>query len=144
MKKFYSYIVAALLMAGFIGGQSNLAVGQERGTSNYTITFGIGSGDGSSASTSTACSTIVSAGSSYLDGDLAAASSVYYNGGSGLKLGASSSSGAIKMNLSTTGKAYATTIVVSAKRYNTSKSVNLSVNSGTAQTINNSSDIAVH
>ena len=104
---------------------------------SYTITFSTGSGDGTSASTSTACSTIVSAGSSYLSGNLVTATYVYYNGGSGLKLGKGGGAGTIKMNLASS--VTPTSIVVSAKRYNTSKAVTLKVNGGTGQDISNSS-----
>jgi hypothetical protein len=115
--------------------------GQEKGEPSYTITFATGSSDGTAASTSTACSTIVSAGSTYLSGNLVTATNVYYGGASGLKLGKSNNgAGNLKMNLSTSGQAYATTVVVSAKRYNTSKSATLSVNGGTNQTISNSTE----
>ena len=99
----------------------------------YTITFSKGSGDGTSASTSTACSTIVSDGSSYLSGNLATATKVYYGGSNGLKLGTSSASGTIKMNLAS--NVTPTSIVVSAKRYNSSKAATLKVNGSTAQNI---------
>lgn len=105
--------------------------------SSYTITFNTGSGDGTSCSTSTACSTVVSSGSSYLSGNLATATNVYHSGSEGLKLGKSSGAGVIKMNLSTSGQKTPTSIVVSAKRYNTN-SATLSVNGSTAQTITNS------
>ena len=107
---------------------------------SYTITFSTGSGDGTSASTSTACSTIVSAGSSYLSGNLVTATYVYYNGGSGLKLGKGGGAGTIKMNLASS--VTPTSIVVSAKRYNTSKAVTLKVNGGTGQDISNSSSFS--
>ena len=98
---------------------------------SYTITFKKNSGDGSSVSTSTACSTIVSEGSSYLSGNVVTATSVYYNGGSGLKLGTSSGAGTIKMNLasSVTPKS----IVVSAKLYRSDKAATLKVNGSAAQ-----------
>ena len=103
---------------------------------SYSITFNTGSGDGTEASTSTSCSTIVSTGSNYLSGNLATATRVYYNGGSGLKLGASSNkAGTLKMNLSSTGQVTPTSIVVNAKRYNSSKTVNLSVNGSETQAI---------
>ncbi len=100
---------------------------------SYTITFGTGSGDGSTASTSTACSTIVSAGSSYLSGNLATATKVYYNGSNGLKLGASSAAGIVKMNLA--NSVTPTSIVVRAKLYNSSKSATLKVNGSATQSV---------
>lgn len=101
---------------------------------SYTITFKTGTGDGSSASTSTACSTIVSAGSSYLSGNLATATRVYYGGSAGLKLGASSDAGVLKMNLANNVKP--TSIVVNAKRYN--KAATIAANGKTAQNLTSS------
>ena len=72
MKRKFTFLIAALCALTLIT-QSTRLWGQEKGTSNYTITFGTGSGDGTSASTSTACSTIVSAGSGYLSGNLVTA-----------------------------------------------------------------------
>ena len=103
---------------------------------SYTITFATGSGDGTNGSTSTPCSTVVSDGASYLDGNLATAIRVYYAGGSGLKLGASSSAGEIKMNLAANVKA--TTIVVNAKLYNSSKTATIAANGKTAQSMTGS------
>ncbi len=100
---------------------------------SYTITFSTGSGDGSTASTSTACSTIVSAGATYLTGNLAIATKVNHSGDYGLKLGTSSAAGIIKMNLSATGCVTPTSIIVRAKRYN--KAATLSVNGETAQNV---------
>ena len=100
---------------------------------SYTITFKTGNGDGSSASTSTACSTIVSDGSSYLSGNLVTATNVYYNGGSGLKLGTSSAAGVLKMNLA--ANVTPTSVVVRAKRYNATKAATIAVNGKTAQNV---------
>ena len=99
----------------------------------YTITFSTGSGDGTSASTSTACSTIVSDGSSYLSGNLATATKIYYSGSGGLKMGTSSAAGVIKMNLASS--VTPTSIVVSAKLYNSSKATTLKVNGSDTQSI---------
>ena len=116
-----------------------LVVGSMNGwADSYTITFSTGTGDGSSVSTSTACSSIVSAGASYLTGNLVTATRAYSGGSGGLKLGASSDAGEIKMNLASA--VTPTSIVISAKRYNTSKSVSLSLNGSTAQTVSNSTD----
>ena len=100
---------------------------------SYTITFATNSGDGTSASTSTACSTVVSDGASYLSGNLVTATSVYYAGGSGLKLGKSGGGGVIKMNLTSSIKP--TSIVVNAKRYNSSKAATIAVNDKSAQSL---------
>lgn len=99
---------------------------------SYTITFNSqGQGDGTSVSTSTDCSTIVSAGESYLSGKVAQATYVYHSGQFGLKLGKSGSAGSIKLNLA--NSVTPTSIVVSAKRYRSDKPVTLSVNGSTAQ-----------
>lgn len=108
--------------------------------SSYTIVFKKNSGDGTSVSTSTACSAIVSDGASFLSGNVVTATNVYYNGSDGLKLGKSGGAGVIKMNLSST--ITPTSIVVHAKRYNTSKTVNLSVNESDAQSLSTSSSFA--
>lgn len=98
---------------------------------SYTITFSTNSGDGTSASTSTACSTIVSEGSSYLSGNLVTATKVYYSGSDGLKLGTSSAAGVIKMNLASS--ITPTSVVISAKLYNSGKSATLKVNGSKTQ-----------
>ena len=100
---------------------------------SYTITFGTGTGDGTAASTSTACSVIVSAGSSYLSGNLATATKVYYNGSAGLKMGTSTAAGVVKMNLA--NSVTPTSIVVSAKLYNSSKAATLKVNGSATQSV---------
>lgn len=105
-------------------------------TESYTITFETGSGDGTSASTSTACSTIVSDGSSYLSGNLVTATKAYYGGSSGLKLGTGSASGTIKMTLAKSVKP--TSIVVNAKRYNSSTAVTLKPNGTNGQSLTSS------
>lgn len=103
----------------------------------YTITFSTGSRDGTSASTSTACSTIVSEGASYLSGNLVTATKVYYSGNDGLKLGASSNAGTIKMNLASS--VTPTSIVVRAKYYSSKKTPTLKVNGSATQEITSSS-----
>jgi len=83
---------------------------------SYTITFLSNTGDGTTADTSTSCSAIVSEGSSaYLSGNLATATNVYYNGKSGLKLGKSTDSGTVKLNLAS--PVTPTSIVVNCGRY---------------------------
>ncbi len=114
---------------------STITLSQKKQSSggSYTLTFATGSGDGTKASTSTACSTIVSTGSQYLSGNLASATNVYYAGNFGLKLGTSSASGNVKMNLSTS--VTPTSIVIRAKRYNASKTATLKVNGSATQNI---------
>ena len=127
MKKLLLMKTVLLLFALVVGSSSVWA-------DSYTITFKTGTGDGSSASTSTACSTIVSAGSSYLSGNLATDTRVYYGGSAGLKLGASSDAGVLKMNLANNVKP--TSIVVNAKRYN--KAATIAANGKTAQNLTSS------
>lgn len=105
---------------------------------SYTITFRTGSGDGTAASTSTACSTIVNEGAAYLSGNLATATKVYHSGSYGLKLGTSSATGTIKMNLSAAGQVTPTSIVVRAKLYNSSKSATLKVNGSATKSVSSS------
>lgn len=126
MKHFTKFLFITLLSVLFGNGNA-------WGDDSYTITFNAGSGDGTSASTSTACSTIVSAGSSYLSGNLATATNVYYSGSNGLKLGTSKAAGVIKMNLASS--ITPTSIVVNAKLYNSSKAATLKVNGSTTQSI---------
>ncbi|MCR5533925.1 MAG: chitobiase/beta-hexosaminidase C-terminal domain-containing protein [Bacteroidaceae bacterium] len=116
-----------LLLCILVGGVSS-AWGD-----SYTTTFSTGSGDGTNASTSTSCSTIVSAGASYLSGNLVTATNVYYSGSDGLKLGKSSGGGTIKMNLASS--VTPTSIVVNAKLYNSSKSATLKVNGSATQSV---------
>lgn len=115
----------------------NQAAGPSSGNS-YTITFSTGSGNGTDASTSTACSTIVSAGASYLSGNLVTATKAAYSGDYGLKLGTSSAAGVIKMNLASS--VTPTSIVVRAKRYNASKAATVSLNGEDAQDVTDSFD----
>lgn len=129
MKHFNLLKTLLLLCALIVGGLSGWA-------DSYTITFAKNSGDGTAVSTSTACSSIVSGGASYLDGNAADVSKVYYGGSDGLKLGASSSAGSIKMNLSS--PITPTSIVVNAKLYNSSKPTTLKVNGSTAQSVSSS------
>ncbi len=100
---------------------------------SYTITFSTGSGDGTTVSTNTQCSTIVSEGSNYLSGNVDEATKVYYGGEYGLKLGASKDGGTIKMNLASS--VTPTSIVVSAKRYNSGKAATLKVNGSSTQNL---------
>lgn len=126
MKHFTKFLFITLLSVLFGNGNA-------WGDDSYTITFNAGSGDGTSASTSTACSTIVSAGSSYLSGNLATATNVYYSGSKGLKLGTSKAAGVIKMNLASS--ITPTSIVVNAKLYNSNKAATLNVNGSATQSI---------
>ena len=105
---------------------------------SYTITFATGSSDGTKMDTKTTCSTIVSAGSDYLSGNVAEASNSYSGGSYGLKLGVSGAGGTLKMNLTAAGKVSPTSIVVNAKLYNSSKSATLAVNGKTAQSVSSS------
>ena len=118
-----------------------LGVGNAWGA-NYEIVAKKGSGDGSSLGTSTKVTDVFSNGT-YV-ANFTTATKSYYNGSNGLKLGTSSSAGDLKFTLTDEGKVKATTIIVSAKRYNTSNSVTLQVIAGgvtcTAKTISNSAN----
>ena len=126
--KHFTFSLKMLLLSLFVVGGVNSAWAD-----SYTITFKTGSGDGTAISTTTACSAIVSEGSSYLNGNVVTATKVYSEGSDGLKLGASSNAGKIKMNLA--NSITPTSIVVSAKLYNSSKAATLKVNGSTAQSI---------
>ena len=125
-------IIMRLMMVMMIVGGWNVVRAD-----SYTITFITGSGDGSAVSTSTSCSDIVNAGGSYISGNVGTATNAYHSGSGGLKLGKSSSptSGTIKMNLSASGQVNATSIIVNAKLYNSSKAATLSVNGAAAQSV---------
>lgn len=96
---------------------------------SYTITFKTGSGAGTQASTSTACSAIVSSGSEYLSGNLVTANYVYYSAEGGLKISGNNNSGTIKMNLSSA--ITPTSIVVRARKYDSSQSATIFKINGT-------------
>lgn len=107
--------------------------GSQPSDNSYKIVFSTGSGDGTSVDTDTSVSDIVSSGSSYVTGKLVTATKAYKAGGSGLKLGTSSDAGTIKFNLSDAGKVKATSIVVRAKRYSSSKATKIKVNGSATQ-----------
>ena len=104
---------------------------------SYTITFKASGYYNPSEvpTTSTPCSDLVTAGGDYLSGNLIRATNVFNNDEFGLRLGTSSSAGEIKMNLSLLGQVNATSIVVRAKRYNSSKAATLSLNGSDAQSV---------
>ena len=103
---------------------------------SYTLTFKVNKSDGTAVTSTTPIADILSEGANYVSSiDAANMQSVYYAGGSGLKLGASSSTGILGFNLSDAGQVKATTIVVSAKLYNSSKPAKISVNGATEQSL---------
>ncbi|MBR6551175.1 MAG: bacterial Ig-like domain-containing protein [Paludibacteraceae bacterium] len=118
-----------------------LGVGNAWGA-NYEIVAKKGSGDGSSLNTSTKVTDVFSNGT-YV-AKFTTATKSYYNGSNGLKLGTSNNAGDLQFTLTDEGKVKATTIIVSAKRYNTSNAVTLQVIAGgvtcTAQNISNSAN----
>ena len=132
-------IFLGLSMAAGVGVAvgTNSVKAKEARAASYTITFSQGgsSTDGTSASTSTACSTIVSDGSSYLSGNLATATKVWYSSKNYLHLGSGSAAGVLKMNLSSAGQVTPTSIVVNAKRYSTSTACTLKVNGSATQSL---------
>lgn len=132
--KFYKNIIALLLIILTMSGGKAWA-------DSYTITFSVCSNncresdDMSEATTTVECSTIVSSGSEYLSGNVAAATRAYYGGKYGLKLGSSKYGGSIKMNLSALGQVTPTSIVISARPYSSETTYTLSVNGSATQTI---------
>ena len=103
---------------------------------SYTLTFKVNKNDGTSVTSTTPIANILSEGANYVSSiDAANLQSVYYAGASGLKLGKSGGKGALGFNLSAAGHVTATTIVVSAKQYNSSEAANISVNGATAQSL---------
>lgn len=103
---------------------------------HYDITFKANGSDGTNAISGQSVLDEIQSGASYVS-SVSSASRVY-SGASGLKLGASSNAGSVTFDLSTAGQVEATTIVVNAKLYNSSKSATLSVNSQTAQSVSSS------
>ena len=104
-------------------------------SSSLAITFKTGSGDGTPMNTSTEKASYLSSGSSYVSNIISVAST-YCAGSSGLKLGTSSNSGTLALNLDKTYSV--STIVVNAKLYNSSKSATLNVNTSGAKSISSS------
>lgn len=106
-------------------------------TDSYTITFKEGSGDGTQMSTSTSETSYLSEGAEYIN-SIATVDRAYYAGGSGLKLGASSNPGTLRLNLESEYQVEVTSIVVNAKLYNSGKAATLNVNSTGAQSVSSS------
>ena len=104
---------------------------------SFTITFKTGTGDGTSMSTSTTESNYLSAGGDYIK-SIATATSCYYAGSSGLKLGVSGGGGTLTLNLEDAYQGEVESIVVNAKLYNSSKSATLNVNSAGAKSVTSS------
>ncbi len=100
---------------------------------SYTITFKTGINYGVESTTTTPCSDLVTAGADRLSGNLVTATKVFNGDEYGLRLGTSTSSGVLKMNLSASGTVVATSIVVNARRYNTTKAASLSLNGSASQ-----------
>ena len=122
MKRNFTFLMAAFaLMVSMMMPFQLLA-------DSYTITFNGTNSESTNITTSTSCSSIVSEGASYLSGNVAVATKVYGATSNGIKLGTSSASGTIKMNLSSSGQVTPTSIVVNAKRYNSGTAATLKVN----------------
>ncbi len=99
---------------------------------SFTITFKTGSGDGKAFTTTEDLNNIISSGDDYING-ITTASSVYYSGSYGLKLGKTDTKGTLQMSLA--NSITPTSIVVRAKRYNSGNPVTLGVNNKTAQSL---------
>lgn len=100
----------------------------------YTITFNGSNSESTSISTSTTAASITGS-STYVTGNVATATKVYGATSDGIKLGASSSAGTIKIDLSASGQVTPTSIVVNCKLYNSSKSATLKVNGSDTQNV---------
>ena len=104
---------------------------------SYTITFSGSATDSTTISTSTTASSITGS-SSYVSGNVAAATKAYGATSSGVKLGTGSAAGSIKINLSSSGQVTPTSIVVNAKRYNPGTAAQIGVNGSTKQALTSS------
>jgi len=100
----------------------------------YTITFSGSNSESTTISTSTTAASITGS-SSYVTGNVATASAVYGATSDGIKLGAKSSAGTIRINLSSSGQVTPTSIVVNCKLYNSSKAATLKVNGSSTQNV---------
>ena len=104
----------------------------------YTITFNGSSSESTPITTSTTAASITGS-SSYVTENVVTATKVYGATSDGIKLGASSNSGTIKISLSASGQVTPTSIVVNCKLYNSSKSATLKVNGSATQSVPSSS-----
>lgn len=135
-KKLAVAVVGAVMALGVGIGVNAGAKGvpAKAGSDSYSITFKKDKGDGSTLSTSTTFSSFVTSGSDKLS-SINEATKSYFAGSSGIKLGASGNAGVLDLALSDAGQVEATSIVVHANRYNSSKAVTLSVNGSATQDI---------
>ena len=113
------------------------AIKADAAATSYTITFNGSASESTTISTSTTASSITES-SSYVTGNVAAATKAYGATSSGVKLGTSSAAGSIKINLSASGQVTPTSVVVNAKLYNSSKSATLGFNGSTKQSVSSS------
>ena len=115
-----------------------LTIGVGNVWATYTITFTGSASESTAISTSTTAASITNS-SSYVTGNVAAATKAYgATSSGGIKLGTSSAAGKIKINLSASGQVTPTSIVVNCKLYNSSKSATLGVNGSTKQSVGSS------
>lgn len=130
MKTYTSFNMKAIIRLASIIFLLVVGVGQMRATS-YTITFATGSSDGTSISSgSTSASDIVASGSStYVTGKASSATYSYYAGTGGLKVGKSGNGGSVTLSIASSYQLSNPTIIVKAKRYNSSKSATINANS---------------
>ena len=135
--------VAKLFLGISMAAGVGVAIGAGRKIANevradsYTITFSGSNSESTSISTSTTAASITGS-STYVTGNVAAATKAYGATSDGIKLGTSSAAGSIKINLSSTGQVTPSSIVVYAKLYNSSKSATLGVNGSTKQSVSSS------
>ena len=91
---------------------------------DYTVTFNTAGSDGANVSTKVS-DYVNSSSTSYVSS--ITTSKAYYNGKSGVKLGASSSAGNITLNLSTTGQITASSISIVSAAYDSGKTFKCTV-----------------
>lgn len=124
MKKILLFLSFLLMSIGVLGA-------------SYTITFNGTNSESTGISTSTTAASITNS-SSYVTGNIAASTKAYGSTSSGIKLGTSSESGSIKINLSASGQVTPTSIVINCKLYNSRKSATLGVNGSIKQSVSSS------
>ena len=144
MNKLFTKIAALCLGATMavgvgvaVASNSKAADPVSAAATSYTITFNGNNSESTTISTSTTAASITGS-STYVTGNVATATKAYGATSDGVKLGTSSASGTIKVNLSSSGQVTPTSIVVYAKLYNSGKSATLGVNGSTKKSVSGS------
>ncbi len=138
MKRKFTFLLSAAIMLLSLIVQPKIAVGQEKGTGSYTITFGNNANSATGISSSTNASTVISNGTTYVTSQpftINSGNSYYGDTKDCIRIGKQSNSASLTIALSNTGKVKATSIVVNCKLYNSSDASTLTVNSLTGQSV---------